>query len=378
MIEIVQLLPLQPLIHIFLSHPLITNLSHQLLWRIIVSSFTKMFKLNSKSPLTPKAKTSLNMTDFYDQSDQLFISQLSPIIPSSPSNLIDQTSLLDVQEQFRQTQECLETSAAYMQEIDSFFHELSTNRPTPVSMNTAANSCQSNWLSGSASNVSFQTFDFDSFNNNKNGSGFCDNTSFIGDVCAEINVMGDMGIGVDINAIDPSMIFNIQRNLEDDCDFDDEQDEERDPGEGDPSDQNEIFNVYDSDQSQLITVPDPWIQFKKRQNPSRLPRKRKPKLPPKESSNLGTPSSDNDNSTDTTGKCPKFYSRSGQVADPTRGPCHNCHTTLTCYWRKLQGKYHCNACTLFFKRNKHHRNINEVPVDKPIKRRKRKSKYEPI
>ena len=70
----------------------------------------------------------------------------------------------------------------------------------------------------------------------------------------------------------------------------------------------------------------------------------------------------------------KFYSRSGQVADPNRGPCHNCKTTLTCYWRKLKGQYHCNACTLFYKRNKYHRSVDEV--DKPIKRRNRKSKYD--
>ncbi len=70
----------------------------------------------------------------------------------------------------------------------------------------------------------------------------------------------------------------------------------------------------------------------------------------------------------------KFYSRSGQVADPNRGPCHNCHTTLTCYWRKLKGQYHCNACTLYYKRNHCHRSVDEI--NKPIKRRNRKSKYE--
>lgn len=73
------------------------------------------------------------------------------------------------------------------------------------------------------------------------------------------------------------------------------------------------------------------------------------------------------------GAKPKFYSRSGQVADPTRGPCHNCMTTLTCYWRKLKGLYYCNACTLFYKRNKYHRSVDDT--DKPIKRRNRKSKY---
>jgi hypothetical protein len=70
----------------------------------------------------------------------------------------------------------------------------------------------------------------------------------------------------------------------------------------------------------------------------------------------------------------KFYSRSGQVADPNRGPCHNCHTKLTCYWRKLKGQYHCNACTLYYKRNHCHRSVEEV--NKPIKRRNRKSKYD--
>ena len=70
----------------------------------------------------------------------------------------------------------------------------------------------------------------------------------------------------------------------------------------------------------------------------------------------------------------KFYSRSGQVADPNRGPCHNCHTTLTCYWRKLKGQYHCNACTLYYKRNHCHRSVDEI--NKPIKRRNRKSKYD--
>lgn len=70
----------------------------------------------------------------------------------------------------------------------------------------------------------------------------------------------------------------------------------------------------------------------------------------------------------------KFYSRSGQVADPTRGPCHNCRTTLTCYWRKLKGQYHCNACTLYYKRNHCHRSVDEI--NKPIKRRNRKPKYD--
>lgn len=301
-----------------------------------------MFKLNSSA-------------NFYDDSDP-FISQLSPSpsppTNSNPSTLTSLTSPSSqiIQEQFRQTQECLETSASYMNEIELFFQELSTQRPTPVSLNSTGN----NWQSGTTSSLSFDTFDLEHF---------------------------DFDPSAIVGAIDPSIIFNIKQSLG----TSDEEDEENSLDHFNPfiSDSANNFNLISPDPSDQFSV----IHYKNNNNststskPSRIrSSKARESKNDFENSPSNSPSSTSSASSVHSAsnqkyKTPKFYSRSGQVADPNRGPCHNCHTTLTCYWRKLKGQYHCNACTLFYKRNKYHRSVEEAIMDKPIKRRNRKSKY---
>lgn len=227
--------------------------------------------------------------------------------PTSPS-LISSSILITEYEQIRQAQECLETSASYMNDIESFFQELSTQRPTPLNSSSS--------LEATLSIESLETFDLDSFTFNASNP----------------------------DVIDPS-IFNFT------------------PADSEPEDDDEdekaingVFGVMHLN-TKPITRKQQHIRAKSRNQVD---------------SNSDSPSSSA--SSTSRSKTPKFYSRSGQVADPSRGPCHNCHTTLTCYWRKLKGQYHCNACTLFFKRNKYHRSGDAV-ADKPIKRRNRKSKY---
>lgn len=231
-------------------------------------------------------------------------------------------------EQIQQARECLETSASYMQDIESFFRDLSSKTssnpsnsisssqpPTPISAVNTLNSCI----------VNFDALDLD-------------------------NIYFDTSAN-QASIIDPS-IFNIKSSsVSSDEDFSDAE-EQSDP---EPS---SIFNLYNWDEPYESTTI-------KSSRSLRTIRSKKSVLSPTSSSE----SSQNNNL-----KPPKFYSRSGQVADPRRGPCHNCHTTLTCYWRKLKGEYHCNACTLYYKRNKCHRSGDDLG-DKPIKRRNRKSKY---
>lgn len=236
---------------------------------------------------------------------------LTNSLSSNPSSRISSSISITEYEQIRQAQECLETSASYMNEIESFFLELSTQRPTPLNSNWHSNDSS---LGTTLSIESLDTFDLDSFTFNS----------------------GNPGV------IDPS-IFNFTPA---DSETEDE---------GDQSAAG-VFCVM-----HLNNKP-----TRKQQNT-----RNKSKTQSLTDSNYDSLSS---SSSSAHNKPPKFYSRSGQVADPSRGPCHNCHTTLTCYWRKLKGQYHCNACTLFFKRNKYHRNGDEV-ADKPIKRRNRKSKY---
>lgn len=225
----------------------------------------------------------------------------------SPIPSISPTKSTSEWEQLRQAQECLETSACYMNEIESFFQELSTQRPTPFTTTNSANG-RNGWISAESSTFSLESYDNLDFDN----------------LAAA-------------NAIDPS-IFNL-KDLAD-------QDEEQ-----------EFANFSNFNMLQLGTTKS----------------LKKPSSKPKFNSADESSSPSSSTSSESHFKAPKFYSRSGQVADPNRGPCHNCHTTLTCYWRKLKGQYHCNACTLFFKRNKYHRSGDAA--EKPIKRRNRKSKY---
>lgn len=233
---------------------------------------------------------------------------------SNPTSLISSSILITEYEQIRQAQECLETSASYMNDIESFFQELSTQRPTPL--NSSCPSTESS-LEATLSIESLETFDLESFTFNAGNP----------------------------DVIDPSIFNFTPADSETD---DDDEDEKAITG---------VFGVM-----HLNNKP----STRKQQNTRAKSRNQV-------DSNSDSPSSSSASSTSRP-KTPKFYSRSGQVADPSRGPCHNCHTTLTCYWRKLKGQYHCNACTLFFKRNKYHRSGDAV-ADKPIKRRNRKSKY---
>ena len=245
-------------------------------------------------------------------SNGTFLNSLSLSLSSSnPSSLISSSILITEYEQIRQAQECLETSASYMNEIESFFQELSTQRPTPLNSNWPSNGSS---LGTTLSIESLDTFDLDSFTFNTGNP----------------------------DVIDPS-IFNFTP-----ADSETEDDEEQGVSG--------VFGIM-----HLNNKP-----TRKQQST-----RNKSRTQSLFDSNSHSPSSSSSSSHP---KPPKFYSRSGQVADPSRGPCHNCHTTLTCYWRKLKGQYHCNACTLFFKRNKYHRSGDSV-ADKPIKRRNRKSKY---
>ena len=251
----------------------------------------------------------------------------NPSLPANPhSPLISSIELEQLQQS--QSRECLETSASYMQDIESFFRELtSTNTkgsqcqsviatpqpPTPISAVNTLTSCI----------VNFDALDLDHF-------------AFGGSNCDPVSV------------IDPSIFYS---KSSEESDNESNSDDDDDEGEGDQLSESQSqsqskFNLYNWDE------------------PYNPPNKRK------------TPRSKNKSpdSNSTAPKPPKFYSRSGQVADPRRGPCHNCHTTLTCYWRKLKGQYHCNACTLYYKRNKCHRSGEDLG-EKPIKRRNRKSKY---
>lgn len=241
---------------------------------------------------------------------------------SNPSSVISSSISITEYEQIRQAQECLETSASYMNDIESFFQELSTQRPTPL--NSTWQSAESS-LEAALSIESLETFDLDSFTFNT-------------------------GIP---NVIDPS-IFNFTPA-----------DSET---EGDDDEEQAVAGVFGV--MHLNNNPTTRTTRKQQNTRNRSSKTHTHTLGQSQSES----NSDSPSSTSSRLKAPKFYSRSGQVADPSRGPCHNCHTTLTCYWRKLKGQYHCNACTLFFKRNKYHRSADEV-ADKPIKRRNRKSKY---
>lgn len=231
-------------------------------------------------PFSSPTSTSVNTTTFSNSftNIQTVAAPVFHPFASSPSKKIQLRESI----QLKESAECLQASAAYMNEIELFFQELSnTSTPSP----------------------SFQ-YDLPPLN--------CFNTN--------IAPTADFDRIIKNPSIDPS-IFNFQ---------DEEIDQEQEESCGDESADDSLEYTRLSSQS--------------------------------------TSGYDS-----TRSKTPKFYSRSGQIADPNRGPCCNCGSTLTCYWRKLKGQYHCNACTLFFKRNKFHRSVNEV--DKPIKRRIRKSKY---
>lgn len=254
----------------------------------------------------------------------------------SPNPLISSILSTIELEQIQQSRDCLEASASYMQDIELFFRDLSTNSTsstlttqptTPVSAIDTLASCLANFDPRDLDN-----FNFDPSNNISNSIVF--NPSSI---------------------IDPS-IFNLK------CPSDDEE-------SADELDESIMFNLYNWE--------DPY-ESNMNCSASKMRPHRK-SFVAKNSNNSSSsfsPSNsvDSSSTTSSTPKTPKFYSRSGQVADPRRGPCHNCHTTLTCYWRKLKGQYHCNACTLYYKRNKCHRSGDDLG-DKPIKRRNRKSKY---
>lgn len=293
--------------------------------------------------------------NFYDENDHnQFISQLSPPTAPSSTDAIINTNKI-VQEQFRQSQECLETSAAYMKEIDSFFRELSMQRPAAI-------------LSYSASNVtsslSFDSFDFDL-------------TKTIND--------DNLNAGV----IDPAIIFNIdhisQIQVQNEIDgiiSDYGDDEDYDDIFEDENQSNTIHRQSSRFSNQDSSDNFGIIRFQRKQPTKSKSLQTRPRKNLKLNSSTFSSSTDSFNGSsfsspksNSTPKIPKFYSRSGQIADPNRGPCHNCNTTLTCYWRKLDGLYYCNACTLFYKRNNMHRDVKEIAVDKPIKRRNRKSKY---
>ena len=213
-----------------------------------------------------------------------------------------------------------------MNEIESFFQELTTKQSTPL--NSIWTSTEST-LDATISIESLDTFDFDSF-------------SF------------DTG---NPDVIDPS-IFNFS-----------------------PTDSGPENEDYDGTGEDHAIASVFCFMHLNNTNNSNCSSSSSKSVSARRQSNMRNKFNDNDynldsssSSSSTRPKTPKFYSRSGQVADPSRGPCHNCHTTLTCYWRKLKGQYHCNACTLFFKRNKYHRSGESV-AEKPIKRRNRKSKY---
>lgn len=253
---------------------------------------------------------------FDDQSDRKLILMNSLISPISSINCLKSFTCHGTTEweQIKQAQESLDTSAIYMNEIESFFQDLSTPRPTP-------NNC---WITQEVSSFALEPFENINFDNL-----------------------------TESNAIDPS-IFKSKDVVEfnSDCSNDDSVDTADSDSEVD-------FHQYKPDFDT---------------NTKRLSSKKKSKSC--KQSNTNNQYQTSPSSSTTSNSCfkpPKFYSRSGQIADPNRGPCHNCHTTLTCYWRKLKGEYHCNACTLFYKRNKFHR--SEDSADKPIKRRNRKSKY---
>ena len=256
----------------------------------------------------------------------------NPSLPANPhSQLISSIELEQLQQ--TQTRECLETSASYMQDIESFFNELTSTNitkgshaqsviatsqpPTPISAVNTLTSCI----------VNFDALDLDNF---------------------------AFGNNVDpVSVIDPFIFYSKSSDESEKEESENESnsdEEESDHLSESPSQSQSKFNLYNWDE--------PYNPPNKRKTP-----RSKNKSPDSTSS-----------SANSAPKPPKFYSRSGQVADPRRGPCHNCHTTLTCYWRKLKGQYHCNACTLYYKRNKCHRSGEDLG-EKPIKRRNRKSKY---
>ena len=264
-------------------------------------------------PPSTKSKSSSLLSSSAALPASISLSSNPTSISSSLISTLPSAAFLD--DRIRQAQECLETSASYMNEIESFFQELSTQRPTPIT--TANWPSNESSLVGSLSIESLETFDLDAF-------------SFNTENCNP-------------DVIDPS-IFNFT------------------PAESETEDEEEHNNAFGvMHLHNQISKPRRTIKKQQSKNQQLY----------RSDSNSDSPSS---STTSSRPKTPKFYSRSGQVADPSRGPCHNCHTTLTCYWRKLKGQYHCNACTLFFKRNKYHRSV-EFVADKPIKRRNRKSKY---
>lgn len=272
---------------------------------------------------------------FSSSTDPFIRSGGGPLDNSNPDPLISSIASPLELEQIQQARECLETSASYMQDIESFFRDLSSKTtpssttltstsssqpPTPISAVNTLNSCI----------VNFDALDLDNF--------YFDSST---------NLLNTASM------IDPS-IFNIKSYVSSDEDGDNDESSDVEPS---------VFNLYNWDEPYESTISSRSLRS------TRAKKGSSSALSPSNSTSSTASASNNP-------KPPKFYSRSGQVADPRRGPCHNCHTTLTCYWRKLKGEYHCNACTLYYKRNKCHRSGDDLG-DKPIKRRNRKSKYSP-
>lgn len=293
----------------------------------------------------------LNSNDFYDDNEK-FISQLNS---SSAHNSNNQQQI--IQDQCRQSQECLETSEMYMKEIDCFFRELSVvTRPVPTPPNN----------SPTTSSFLFDAFDVTNFDLNATIKGNSTN-----EFCEVIDpaIIFNIG-GIDrcrySESVELRDILSDYAENEDNADIEDIEDIEDE--------------VYVNHHAKIIKPSDKFgvIKFPKHSSENkRSIRKQRDKLNLNSfsDSSRSSPKSQSLKPSSNSNKTPKFYSRSGQVADPNRGPCHNCSTTLTCYWRKLDGLYYCNACTLFYKRNNFHRNVKEITIDKPIKRRNRKSKY---
>ena len=260
---------------------------------------------------------------------------VNPLISSIPSAL--------ELEQIQQARQCLETSASYMQDIELFFRELSSKTSTITSSSSLTSTQPSTPISAvntlNSGIVNFDALDLDNF--------YFDSSAT--SRSSSLDVLNPASI------IDPS-IFNLKSCVSSDDDGDLSSDDNTEESEQ----QSSMFNLYNWNETFESTNKTRYSKLTRanRNNSALSP----------------TNSSTSTASSNSNPKPPKFYSRSGQVADPRRGPCHNCHTTLTCYWRKLKGEYHCNACTLYYKRNKCHRSGDDLG-DKPIKRRNRKSKY---